>query len=587
MMLTREQDQHLHSDQATSGRVLGQMPPPRFTTSQADRTIVATRVGLAAFSLFAIWLDPAEPARFAELTYTLHTAYIVYSLAIAAVFWSRWTFTWLPLITLGVDLVMFSVFQYLTTGISSPFFMYFVFTLFCAALRWGWRGTLRTIPVVVGAFLLMGATMGLGRGASEFALNFFIIRTGYLLMVGVLLVYLGRHEALRRQEIQRLARWPAAVGSDPDVMRTSLEYAAELIGARAAIVVWSVNDEPRTSVARWAPNTWDLTTHPPGEFEPMVAESLGPHAFVCAARAAGPSLSIVQRGSRLERWHGMPMHDSIGARLTGASAGSAAFDTDLVSGRVFFAWADDTSPDVLPLLEAVARQVGATLDHLAAREQQRSLAIGEERIRLARDLHDGVLQSLTGVRFELQRLARAMPEKAAANTRDRLLTMERALAIEQRELRLFIEDLKPFTAPASAGSLLHRLESLRARLTAQWQVPVEIRADQLPASLPTALDQAMEPLVQEAVVNALKHGHPSRIRVVVQSSAAGLEVIVVDDGRGFEFEGRMDHDTLTARRLGPASLRDRVASLGGRLAIESGPTGARVEMVLPLPAARS
>jgi signal transduction histidine kinase len=559
------------------------MPLRRFSSTQADRTIATTRVGMAAFSLFAIWLDPAEPARYAALTYSLHAAYVMYSSLIAAVSWSRLRLQWLALTTLVVDLVIFSVFQYLTTGTSSPFFVYFVFVLFCAALRWGWRGTLRAIPVVVGVFLLIGASMSWGLGSTEFQLNYLIIRTGYLLTIGALLVYLGRHEADRRHEIQQLARWPTGAGNNADLVRVCLEYAAKLVGAHAAVLVWSVNDEPRTSVARWSPAAFDVATCLPGEIEPWVAESLGSHAFVCAGPPTGQTVAAVQRGQQIEEWHGVPMHEAIAARLGGGSVGSAGVQTDLVSGRVFFAWAEIPTVDLLPLLEAVARQVGASLDQLTARDQLRRLAIGEERVRLARDLHDGVLQSLTGVRFELQSLARAFSEETLATTRDRMLAMERALALEQRELRLFIEDLKPLTRTASAGSLLHRLETLREHLSAQWRVPVDVRVDQPPGTLlPPALDHAVVPLVQEAVVNALKHGQPSRVRVIVQSSAEGLEVVIVDDGRGFDFQGRMDHDALAARNLGPASLRERVASLGGRLAIESSASsGTRVEMALP------
>ena len=60
---------------------------------------------------------------------------------------------------------------------------------------------------------------------------------------------------------------------------------------------------------------------------------------------------------------------------------------------------------------------------------------------MARDLHDGVLQSLTGIRLEMRAVAAALDE--TPSTRDRLFAIERALAIEQRELRFFIGGLGP------------------------------------------------------------------------------------------------------------------------------------------------
>jgi signal transduction histidine kinase len=65
-----------------------------------------------------------------------------------------------------------------------------------------------------------------------------------------------------------------------------------------------------------------------------------------------------------------------------------------------------------------------------------------------------------------------------------------------------------------------------------------------------------------------------------------MVVAVSDDGRGFSFRGRVEHDTLVDSKLGPASLLDRVVGLGGRMSIESNPSGARVEFVLPAPAGR-
>jgi signal transduction histidine kinase len=58
--------------------------------------------------------------------------------------------------------------------------------------------------------------------------------------------------------------------------------------------------------------------------------------------------------------------------------------------------------------------------------------------------------------------------------------------------------------------------------------------------------------------------------------------MVADDGHGFPFRGRYDHAALVEARLGPASLRDRAASLGGTLTIDSEGSGSRLEIALPL-----
>ena len=145
--------------------------PYRFSRARAERTIAATRVLIAAFSLYAVWLDPTQPTRFAQLTYVLHIGCIAYALTLAAVMWNRPSTGWLPIATQVTDIVVFSVFQYLTQGPSaSPFFNYFIFSLFCGAVRWGWRGTLATAPAVGLAFVVISAS-SFTFGPSEFDLN--------------------------------------------------------------------------------------------------------------------------------------------------------------------------------------------------------------------------------------------------------------------------------------------------------------------------------------------------------------------------------------------------------------------------------
>jgi signal transduction histidine kinase len=123
---------------------------------------------------------------------------------------------------------------------------------------------------------------------------------------------------------------------------------------------------------------------------------------------------------------------------------------------------------------------------------------------------------------------------------------------------------------------------LRERIALEWKTPVTVRVAPQIRELPPELERAVPPMVHEAIVNALKHGEPSRVWVDVESDRRALRIIVGDDGCGFPFKGRYDHATLAERRIGPASLCERTASLGGQVTVESEGTGARVEIMLPL-----
>ncbi len=343
------------------------------------------------------------------------------------------------------------------------------------------------------------------------------------------------------ETLRKVSDWPLFVDAGlAGAARKVLEHAARVVGAARAVAVWEAEDEPWVYVVSSDGAGADVARHPPAALQ-AIEDSM-----------AGPGIA------------------------------SAPFQLERVMGRVFFTGPGAATRDLVALVEVVAREVGNSLDQLYVHDRLQQVAIREDRIRVARDLHDGVLQSLTGVRLQLQALA--AESDAPAGVSEQLLAVERAIAIEQRELRLFIEDLKPASKSVGAdGQVAAALEQLRARLGAEWKTPIALRVVPPSLALPAYTEQAVRLMVHEAVVNALKHAHPSRVSVDVEADASGtVHIAVSDDGRGFPFRGRRDHAQLAAADAGPASLRDRVQAMGGTLAIDSLATGSRVEISVPI-----
>jgi signal transduction histidine kinase len=546
---------------------------------QAERSIAMIRVVLVASSLVAIRLDPVVPGEYARATYILHAVFLAYAVLVAAAVYRRPPGPRLPFATHLIDIIAFSMFQYLTLGPSSPFFVYFAFSVICGGMRWGSRGTLWTAGFVLTAYLVMTVSMSRTFGPGEFELNRFVIRMMYLVLSTLLLVYLGRYQERLHSEMQQLAHWPSPAGIDVEqTIDQVLEHASGLVGSKRAIAVWEAGEEPSIQVASWSSEGASLTRHAPHALTPLVSPPFEDTTFLCP-RHLEVGAFVKGRKGDLVLAPELRIHARLHARVHGTRLLSAAFRTDRVSGRVFFMDVGPVTPESVPLVEVVAREIGGSLDQLHVTRQLRDVAAVEERIRLARDLHDGVLQSLTGIRLELRAAATALAPPAA---RDRLLAIERALAIEQRELRLFIGGMKPGpVARPNPATLAGRLEELRERVESEWKAPVTLRIGADAEVLPERLEQALPLMVHESIVNALKHGRPSRVTVAIDRSPAGLRVVVSDDGAGFSFRGRFDHETLAQSDEVPRSLLDRVIALGGRLTIESSDAGARVEMLLP------
>ena len=100
--------------------------------------------------------------------------------------------------------------------------------------------------------------------------------------------------------------------------------------------------------------------------------------------------------------------------------------------------------------------------------------------------------------------------------------------------------------------------------------------------MPDELTEQVFLIVQEAVLNAARHAQASSIRVSMHAVDENLHIEILDDGKGFPFSGSYDLATLNAMGRGPLTLKERVAELRGHLQLDSGHTGVRVAVTLPL-----
>jgi signal transduction histidine kinase len=205
-----------------------------------------------------------------------------------------------------------------------------------------------------------------------------------------------------------------------------------------------------------------------------------------------------------------------------------------------------------------------------------------EREGLARDLHDGLLQFLTGISLQVQILRRLADDPC--RVREYLTRLHDHLTQAQRELRLYVEELRsPCPAVGVRDSAAAaRIAMFGTLLAHQWNVDVHARvAHQLKPS--PELEHELLCLMSEAVANGVRHGEARSISVEVRSRGDELEIEIADDGRGFGFRGSLDCAVL--RRLhivAPYSLCGRVEALGGCLTVHSTDAGTRLQILLPL-----
>lgn len=229
------------------------------------------------------------------------------------------------------------------------------------------------------------------------------------------------------------------------------------------------------------------------------------------------------------------------------------------------------------MVSAIA--LGATIraTHLLRAEKQRTArqAVADERLRIARDLHDALGHTIAVISVQTSVATEALEDDDNAAVHSALATIRLSGDEAIRELRTTLGLLAPHGSRSPAGSLRH-LDTLVAA-TVESGLPVTLRTEGTPAPLPMVVDTAAYRIVQESLTNCLRHARATAAEVLLRYRPDRLEVSVVDDGAGA---------TVTEGR-GLTGMRQRTALLGGTLAIRSRPgNGFRVDVSLPVEVAQ-
>ena len=220
--------------------------------------------------------------------------------------------------------------------------------------------------------------------------------------------------------------------------------------------------------------------------------------------------------------------------------------------------------DILVGIAAVAGRllVEANQQLSQAREQIARLAVGEERLRFARDLHDLLGHSLSVIALKSElagRLIKTTPGLAAHEIED----IEKVARDALREVR---EAVTGYRQPTLAAELAGAHEALTA-------AGIEYRVDQDHVPLPPAVEAVMAWTVREGVTNVMRHSQAKRCSVRITNKDGKATVEVIDDGRG----GTPDAGS------GLRGLDERVRERGGTLTAEPLPhEGFRLRVTLPV-----
>jgi signal transduction histidine kinase len=555
--------------------------------ARSDKVIAVSRIVLAAGCIWIAWLDSAHVPLPPEPVYILLGAYFLYAIVIAILTW-RTEISMVRGIFVRhvVDVFAFAAFMSMTDGTSSPFFVLMPFAMLSATLHWRWRGAFWSGLTCLLILLYFGYfdTSDLFDPDSETTTN--VSRLLFIFVTAILLIWLGgHHEAVRAELLRLVQRAPALPQGREWPAATALEYAAHVALVRRALLIWSDGEEPWTYVALWEDSACEVKQLPPDAFGSWTHNALHQRSLLISD--ATRNRVLVHKGDgQFEPWtdEQPPLSSILVDAFSLTSAISVYFGVGDLQARLFLLEPSALTLDDVAISEIIADRIKALFQQAVLVRRLSDEAAVEERIRIGRDLHDGVLQTLAGTALQLQAL-RPLGHQSPEDLEQRLMAIQYMLLEEQRELRAFIRALEPGREDGYFGEaqLEHQFSALADRLMLQWQIDISVVLTPVKVRLPMMLIYDLARMTSEATANAVRHGRAQKVRIELGADSKDVVLTVADNGVGFGFHGRIEHAELEQNKIGPRSLRERTAVHGGRLAIERIAEWTRVLIILPAP----
>jgi signal transduction histidine kinase len=529
-----------------------------------ERMVCLMRLVLSLSALIIIYIDPSEPDRFVAATYAALTLYILYSAALYFLPALQESQAWervVPWVDVGCYLVLVS----LSSGTNSIFFFFFFFAILVASFRQGFKAGLSVAVVSALSFTLVGFVSAPPQ--PHFEWNRFLLRPTYLLVLGYMMAYWGGNEIrLKRQlnllrEVTRLAnpRFGIAHTLGSIMRRLRAFYDAD-----SCLLVWSE--------AQAAEHYLMTSGREAVEGPPRLEQIPTPLAHLLSSLPE--NLSVVYNGRRTARRVRKKGHytsapaDEMGAASDRAETEALAERLEAESfisvparfrgrivGRLYLTGRRGifANPDV-EFLQQIVEQVSPVLDNIRLLERLVSNAAEQERQRLARDIHDSVIQPYLGLQFRLAAIRNKLAASGGADVTEDVERLFQSTAEEVNSLRGFVRGLKD--SDESRDDLPSAVRRFAAQFSEDYDIEVQVEcAGRL--NVNDRLAAEIIRFVHEGLSNVRKHTSATHIVLRLEGSERDC-TLRIENNRAAE----------TSTLFTPGSISERARELGGHARVE-------------------
>jgi len=562
-------------------------------TRRVERWLATSRVWLAMatfVTVFARWLQPGNGGSGFALPGL--ACYFLASVFLMFLFRYRETppssVRW---IVHGIDTLWPVLLATFAQEQATAYFLFFFFALLAAAYRFGLWETLITAFVVIALPIYLAAALTrlhvMAATPPELEASRLFERAVSLLVMALLLGYLAEQEKEMRAEKAFTARLLGKARVEAGMSGTLREILQEMLlmyGARQAFLAAAETHSYRIFLGRsdlakdfsWLPS--EIADHD-RYFFPTPARvwhasrAQGSWKFTAldadGNRLRDPDSSFV---APLAQAHEFSSIACVGLDFGKEWRGRIfLLDPALIANR----------PEELRFMLELVGQVGPAVYNVFLLRRLRQRAGAVERARVARELHDGAIQSVIASQMQVELLRRQAETKGDpfANDLDRLQKLLREEALKLRDL---MQNVK--SSDVDGRSLPGFLADQAERFQREAGIKATFVSIASEVHVPTKVCRELARIAQEALINIRKHSRAANVVIRLDESDGNCQLIVEDDGKGFDFSGRLSQDELEALRQGPLVIRERVRLIDGQLTVESNPgKGARLEVTVLLP----
>jgi len=540
-----------------------------------DLIVAGTRLFLAASSLLIVFLVPSEPDHWVPLTYALLVFQTMYATALyllrffrtrAGTFiydWGHW-----------IDIAWYTALISLSSGTNSIFFFGYFFPIIVASFRWGFASGMRVAVASAALFAGFGWIARPPTPGAETQRFFF--RPFVQLGLGYMVASRGRLELKLRERLQFLKDIAAVANPRLGTDRMFGAFMRRLLAHFDADSCTIVLDDPAIGrcdlrrARRSDPDDRVLSEPIPrklaGEFLELpedlavayngAGSMTGWRGGIAQAAADLPRPAIERAAAILEARSFL----SVPIVLRGRSSGRVFLESGAKRG----AW--DSESDASFLTQAVEHAF-PLIENILLVDRLAASAAHEERQRIARDIHDSIIQPYIGLHMGLTALAQRLAASGEGSAEvDRLVQMASA-GVE--DLRSQVTSLRG--GAWAGGAFLSAVSRFAARFADATGIAVHVDA---PHDL--ALDDAIAgeafQMVAEGLSNVRRHTQSERVRVRCYRQNGHLRLSIDNEGAGVE----------GFQPFSPRTISERALGLGGRVRVEER-TGGGASVVVEIP----